>query len=83
MSGDDPEKWTDEDTTPVPARVFQKRSLGIDEALLSRIKSPRAPRIRSHLVDHVVPIGRRTLEVAIMEAVSQKELNPRPERMGA
>ena len=64
-------------TTPVPARVYdQKESLGIDEALLLRIKSPRAPRIRSHLVDHVVRIGRRTLEVAINEAVSQKELNP-------
>ena len=33
MSGDDPEKWTDADMTPVPARVYQKRSLGIDEAL--------------------------------------------------
>ena len=77
MSGDDPEKWTDADMTPVPARVYQKRSLGIDKALSSRIKSPRAPRIRSHLVYHVVRIGRRTLEVAIMEAVSQKELNPR------
>jgi hypothetical protein len=75
---DDPEKWTDEETAPVPARVFQKRSLGIDEALKSRIKSPRAPRIRSHLIDYVVPIGRRALEVAIKEAVSQKELNPRP-----
>jgi hypothetical protein len=74
---DDPEKWTDEDTAPVPARVYQKRSLGIDKALSSRIKSPRAPRIRSHLVDHVVPIGRRTLEVAIREAVSQEELHPR------
>ena len=61
----------------MPARVFQKESLGIDEALKSRIKSPRAPRIRSHLVDYVVPIGRRALEVAINEAVSQKELNPR------
>ena len=30
---DDPEKWTDEETTPVPARVFQKESLGIDDAL--------------------------------------------------
>jgi hypothetical protein len=75
---DDPEKWTDEETTPVPARVFQKRSLGIDEALLSRIKSKRGPRIRSRLIDYVVPIGRRALEVAIKEAVSQKELNPRP-----
>ena len=75
---DDPEKWTDEETAPVPARVFQKESLGIDEALKSRIKSPRAPRIRSHLIDYVVPIGRRALEVAIKEAVSQKELNPRP-----
>jgi len=75
---DDPEKWTDEDTAPVPARAFQKESLGIDEALKSRIKSPRAPRIRSHLIDYVVPIGRRALEVAIKEAASQKELNPRP-----
>jgi hypothetical protein len=74
---DDPEEWTDEETAPVPARVFQKGSLGIDEALLSRIKSSRAPRIRSHLVDYVVPIGRRALEVAIKEAASQKELNPR------
>ena len=32
---------------------------------------------RSHLVDQVVPIGRRILEVAINEAVSQKELHPR------
>ena len=79
---DDPEKWTDEGTprhAPVPARVFQKRSLLIDEALLSRINSPRAPRIRSHLDrDRVIRIGRRALEVAIMEAVSQTELNPRP-----
>ena len=52
MPPDDPKKWTDADTAPVPARVFQKRSLGIDKELLSRIKS-RAPRIRSHLVDHV------------------------------
>jgi hypothetical protein len=74
---DDPEKWTDEETAPVPARVFQKRSLRIDEALLSRIKSPRTPRIRSHLIDYVVPIGRRALEVAVKEAISQKELNPR------
>ena len=78
---DDPEKWTDEGTprhAPVPARVFQKRSLLIDEALLSRINSPRAPRIRSHLDrDRVIRIGRRALEVAIMEAVSQTELNPR------
>ena len=57
--------------------MFQKRSLGIDEALLSRIKSPRAPRIRSHLIDYVIPIGRRALEVAILEAVSRKELHPR------
>jgi hypothetical protein len=71
------ENWTDEETAPVPARVFQRASLGIDEALSSRIKSPRAPRIRSHLIDYVVPIGRRALEVAIKEAVSQKELNPR------
>jgi len=77
MNNDDPEKWTDADTVPVPARVFQKRSLGIDEALLSRIKSARPPRIRSHLVDQVVLIGRRALEVAIMEAVSQVELHPR------
>jgi hypothetical protein len=70
-------EWTGKKTTPVPTRVFQKQSLGIDEALLSRIESPRAPRIRSHLVDCVIPIGRRVLEVAIMEAVSQKELNPR------
>jgi hypothetical protein len=74
---DDPEKWTDEETAPVPVRVFQKESLGIDEALKSRIKSPRAPRIRSHLIDYVVPIGRRALEVAIKEAISQKELHPR------
>ena len=74
---DDSEKWTDEETAPVPARVFQKRSLGIDEALLSRVKPPRGPRIRSHLVDRVVWIGRRALEVAITEAVSQKELHPR------
>ena len=78
---DDPEKWTDEGTprhAPVPARVFQKRSLLIDEALLSRIDSPRAPRIRSHLDrDRVIRIGRRALEVAIMEAFSQTELNPR------
>jgi len=77
---DDHEKWTDEQTAPVPARVFQKRSLGIDEALLSRINSPRVPRIRSHLIDDVVPIGRRALEVAIMEAVSQMELHPRPSK---
>src|SRR4051812_34600118 len=75
---DDPENWTDEDTAPVPARVFQRASLGIDEALSSRIESPRAPRIRSRLVDYVVPIGRRALEVAIKEAVSQTELHPRP-----
>jgi hypothetical protein len=78
MPGDDPEEWTDADTAPVPARVFQRQSLGIDEALLSRIKSARGPRIRSHLVDHVVWIGRQTLEAAIKEAVSQKELHPRP-----
>jgi hypothetical protein len=77
MPGDDPEEWTDADTAPVPARIFQKQSLGIDEALLSRIKSPRAPRIRSNLIDYVVPIGRRALEAAIKEAVSQKELHPR------
>jgi hypothetical protein len=77
VNGDDAEEWTDEDTAPVPARVFQKRSLGIDKELLSRIKSPRAPRIRSHLIDYVVPIGRRALEIAIREAVSQKELHPR------
>jgi hypothetical protein len=77
VNGDDPEEWTDEDTIPVPARVFQKRSLGIDKELSSRIKSARAPRIRSHLIDYVVPIGRRALEVAIKEAVSQKELHPR------
>ena len=78
---DDPEKWTDEGTprhAPVPARVFQKRSLLIDQALLSRIDSPRAPRIRSQFDrDRVIRIGRRALEVAIMEAVSQTELNPR------
>ena len=73
---DDPENWTDGDTAPVPARVFQKGRLGIDEALSSRIKSRLVPRIRPHLVDYVVPIGRRALEVAIREAVSQKELNP-------
>ena len=70
-------EWTEKRTTPVPARVFQEESLGIDEALKSRIEAPRGPRIRSHLVDHVVPIGRRILEVAINEAVSQKELHPR------
>ena len=78
---DDPEKWTDEGTprhAPVPARVFQKRSLLIDEALLSRIDSQRSPRIRSDLDrDCVIRIGRRALEVAIMEAFSQTELNPR------
>ena len=70
-------EWTAKRTTLVPERVYDlKESLGIDEALLSRIKS-RAPRIRAHLVDYVVPIGRRALEVAITEAVSQKELHPR------
>ena len=34
-------KWPDKRTTTVPARVFQKGSLGIDEALKSRIKSHR------------------------------------------
>jgi hypothetical protein len=70
-------EWNEKRTSPVPERVFQEGSLGIDDALKLRIASPRAPRIRSHLVDHVVWIGRRTLEVAINEAVSQKELNPR------
>ena len=74
---DDPENWTDEETAPVPARVFQRASLGIDEALSSRIKSPRAPRIRSDLADYAVQIGRLALEFAIKEAVSQTELNPR------
>jgi hypothetical protein len=80
-------EWTAKRTTPVPERVYDlKESLGIDEALLLRIKSPRGPRIRSHLVDRVVLIGRRILEVAINEAVSQKELHPRlrewePERL--
>jgi hypothetical protein len=70
-------EWTAKRTTPVPARVLQEGNLlGIDEALKSRIKS-RAPRIRAHLVDYVVPIGRRALAVAITEAVSQKELHPR------
>jgi hypothetical protein len=53
-----------------------KKSLGIDDALKSRIGA-QGPCIHSHLVDHVVPIGRRFLEVAINEAVSQKELHPR------
>jgi hypothetical protein len=70
-------EWNEKRTSPVPERVFREGSLGIDDALKLRIASPRAPRIRSHLVDHVVWIGRRTLEVAINEAVSQKELNPR------
>jgi hypothetical protein len=70
-------EWTDKRTTAVPERVFQEGSLGIDEALLSCIKPPRGPCIRSDLVDYVVPIGRRMLEVAINEAVSQRELNPR------
>ena len=71
-------EWTAKRTTLVPERVYDlKESLGIDEALLSRIKSPRAPRIRSNLIDYVVPIGRRALEAAIKEAVSQKELHPR------
>ena len=67
-----------EENDPCPGTIFQEENLGIDEELKLRIKSPRGPRIRSHLVDHVVPIGRRILEVAINEAVSQKELNPRP-----
>jgi hypothetical protein len=70
-------EWAEKRTTAVPARVFQEESLGIDEELKSRIEAPRGPRIRSHLVDQVVPIGRRILEVAINEAVSQKELHPR------
>ena len=73
-----PKSGTEKRTSPVPERVYDlKKSLGIDEALKSRIESPRGPRIRSHLVDHVVPIGRHALEVAINEAVSQKELHPR------
>ena len=76
---DGTEKWIDKRTTAVPARVYDlKESLGIDDALLLRVKSPRAPRIRPHLVDHrVVWIGRHALAVAITEAVSQKELHPR------
>ena len=70
-------EWTAKRTTPVPERVSQEGNLGIDEALLLRIKPPRGPRIRSHLVDCVVQIGRRALAVAITEAVSQKELHPR------
>ena len=72
------EEWAAKRTTAVPARVFQEEiTLGIDDELKSRIGAPRGPRIRSHLVDQVVPIGRRILEVAINEAVSQKELHPR------
>jgi hypothetical protein len=71
-------EWDEKRTSPVPERVYDlKKSLGIDDALKSRIVSLRGPRIRSELVAHVVLIGRRILEVAINEAVSQKELHPR------
>ena len=71
-------EWDEKRTSPVPERVYDlEKSLGIDEALKSRIEAPRGPRIRSHLIAYVVPIGRLTLEAAINEAVSQKELHPR------
>ena len=71
-------EWAEKRTTAVPARVYDlKESLGIDDALKSRIKAPRGARIRPHLVDQLVLIGRRILEVAINEAISQKELHPR------
>ena len=72
------EAWAAKRTPTAPERVYDlKESLGIDEALKSRIDSPRAPRIRSDLIAHVVPIGRYALDAAINEAVSQKELHPR------
>ena len=80
-------EWDEKRTSPVPERAYDlEKSLGIDEALKSRIDLPRGPRIRSHLIAHVVPIGRYALEAAINEAVSQKELHPRlrewePERL--
>jgi hypothetical protein len=71
-------EWAAKRTTAVPPRVYDlKESLGIDDALKSRIEAPRGPRIRPDLVDDVVLIGRRILEIAINEAISQKELHPR------
>jgi hypothetical protein len=70
--------WAAKRTPTAPERVYDlKERLGIDDALKSRIGSPRAPRIRSDLIAHVVPIGRYALDAAINEAVSQKELHPR------
>jgi hypothetical protein len=80
-SGETDEKfvkeWRQKRTSAVPARIFQDKNLGVDEELKLRIAAPRGPRIRSHLVGLLVPIGRRMLEVAISEAVSQMELHPR------
>jgi hypothetical protein len=70
--------WAAKRTPTAPERVYDlKENLRIDGALKSRIDSPRAPRIRSDLIAHVVPIGRYALDAAINEAVSQKELHPR------
>ena len=75
---DDPEKWTDEGRPPSRHGYFKSEAFSSTKHCChASILHDRRVSART-LIDHVVPIGRRALEVAIMEAVSQKELNPRP-----
>lgn len=66
MARRDPETWTDADTAPVPARVFQKRPLLIDAEISKRLTACIPPKIRTDI--DAVAFGRRALEVAILQA---------------
>jgi hypothetical protein len=73
----DPETFEDEDTAPVPARIFKAAPLRIDEHIKRRINAARKPSIRADLNESsAVGIGRYILRLAIVAAAGAKSMNP-------
>jgi hypothetical protein len=70
----DPETWTDEDTAPVPSRVFKAIPLKIDKVIRQRMSSSVKPIVKLSEREAIV-FGRRSLEVAILAACSARERN--------
>ena len=72
----DPETFEDEDTKPVPSRIYKAAPLLIDKHIRQRINPARLPSIRIDLDEETaVHSGRRALRHAIHDAVTARLMN--------
>jgi hypothetical protein len=72
---DDPETWTDDETAPVPSKIFKAGELLIDREIEERSRAPKSG-IRPELKERSKAHARRALEVAINSAVGERQINP-------